>query len=120
MFLDQLANGLVLGTIIAITAVGLSLIFGVTGLVNFAHGDLVTLGAVLALVLTIPADVDPGGAGFPFSRPVVSTQTKHDMLWMAFTIVLGGRVPSNFPEIFFEDNGCLITPTLALRGVHFR
>lgn len=40
--------GLKLGAIIALSSIGLSLIFGVTGLVNFAHGDLVTLGAVLA------------------------------------------------------------------------
>lgn len=80
MFLDQLANGIVLGTIIAITAVGLSLIFGVTGLVNFAHGDLVTLGAVVALVLTVPADVDPGGVGLPF--------------WLALVlaVVIGGAL----------------------------
>lgn len=40
--------GLKLGAIIALSSIGLSLIFGVTGLVNFAHGDLVTLGAVIA------------------------------------------------------------------------
>lgn len=39
--------GLKLGAIIALSAVGLSLIFGVTGLVNFAHGELMTLGAVV-------------------------------------------------------------------------
>lgn len=39
--------GLKLGAIIALSAIGLSLIFGVTGLVNFAHGELVTLGALV-------------------------------------------------------------------------
>lgn len=43
--------GLKFGAIIALSSVGLSLIFGVTGLVNFAHGDMVTLGAVLAFFL---------------------------------------------------------------------
>lgn len=54
-FADQLASvpqlfldGIKLGSIIAITSIGLSLIFGTTGLVNFAHGELVTLGAVVA------------------------------------------------------------------------
>jgi branched-chain amino acid transport system permease protein len=42
--------GLKLGAIIALCAIGLSLIFGVTGLVNFAHGELVTLGAMLAFL----------------------------------------------------------------------
>ncbi len=41
-------DGIKLGSIIAITAIGLSLIFGTTGLVNFAHGELVTFGAVVA------------------------------------------------------------------------
>ena len=41
------AEGLRFGLIIALAAVGLSLIFGTTGLTNFAHGELVTLGALL-------------------------------------------------------------------------
>lgn len=41
-------NGIKLGLIIAMCSVGLSLIFGTTGLINFAHGELVTLGAVTA------------------------------------------------------------------------
>lgn len=43
-----LANGLKLATIIAITSIGLSLIFGTTGLSNFAHGEMVTFGAIIA------------------------------------------------------------------------
>ena len=41
--------GLKLGAVIALASIGLSLIFGVTGLVNFAHGELLALGAVAAL-----------------------------------------------------------------------
>ncbi|MDE0235932.1 MAG: branched-chain amino acid ABC transporter permease [bacterium] len=41
-------NGLKFGLIIAMSAIGLSLIYGTTGLVNFAHGELVTFGAVIA------------------------------------------------------------------------
>jgi len=45
----QLAfEGLNLGLIIALAAMGLSLIFGTTGLTNFAHGELLTLGALIA------------------------------------------------------------------------
>ncbi len=46
-----LVIGLKFGAIIALSSIGLSLVFGVTGLVNFAHGDIVTLGAVLAFFL---------------------------------------------------------------------
>ena len=41
-------NGFKFGLIIAMSAIGLSLIYGTTGLVNFAHGELVTFGAVIA------------------------------------------------------------------------
>ena len=50
-FVDLFVLGLKLGAIIALSAVGLSLVFGVTGLVNFAHGELVTFGAVIAFWL---------------------------------------------------------------------
>jgi branched-chain amino acid transport system permease protein len=46
-----LMNGLIWGLIIALIALGLSLIFGVMGIVNMAHGDLYMLGAVLAFFL---------------------------------------------------------------------
>jgi len=46
-----LVGGIVLSIIIALSALGLSLIFGTTGLTNFAHGELLTLGAFTALVL---------------------------------------------------------------------
>lgn len=42
------ASGFSVGLIIGVAAIGLSLIFGVTGLVNFAHGELVTFGALVA------------------------------------------------------------------------
>jgi len=50
-FAQLLVEGIKFGSIIAITAVGLSLIFATTGLINFAHGELVTLGATVAFVL---------------------------------------------------------------------
>jgi neutral amino acid transport system permease protein len=46
--LQLVVEGIKLGAIIAITAVGLSLVFGTTRLINFAHGELVTLGAMVA------------------------------------------------------------------------
>jgi neutral amino acid transport system permease protein len=48
--LQQLVSGLRFGLIIAMTAIGLSLVFGTTGLINFAHGDIVIFGAFAAWV----------------------------------------------------------------------
>jgi branched-chain amino acid transport system permease protein len=47
------AEGLRFGLIIALAAVGLSLIFGTTGLTNFAHGEIVTGGALIAWFLNV-------------------------------------------------------------------
>ena len=44
-FIDYTVNGLVIGNIYALLAVGLALIFGVANLINFAHGSVYTLGA---------------------------------------------------------------------------
>jgi branched-chain amino acid transport system permease protein len=46
-------EGIKFGLIIAICAVGLSLIFGTTGLVNFAHGEMVTWGALVAFFVNV-------------------------------------------------------------------
>jgi branched-chain amino acid transport system permease protein len=45
--INRLVAGLSFGLLLALASVGLSLIFGTTGLTNFAHGEMVTLGAVL-------------------------------------------------------------------------
>ncbi|MCG7286557.1 branched-chain amino acid ABC transporter permease [Cellulomonas sp. ACRRI] len=47
---QQASSGLVFGVLLALASVGLSLIYGTTGLSNFAHGEQVTLGAIVAYV----------------------------------------------------------------------
>ncbi|HRE29424.1 MAG TPA: branched-chain amino acid ABC transporter permease, partial [Anaerolineales bacterium] len=47
---DQTVNGLVIGNIYALTAVGLALIFGVSNLINFAHGSVYLIGAYVGWV----------------------------------------------------------------------
>ncbi len=48
--IQLLVDGIKLGLIIGMCAIGLSLVFGTTGLVNFSHGEFVTLGAVTAFL----------------------------------------------------------------------
>jgi branched-subunit amino acid ABC-type transport system permease component len=52
-----LVDGLRFGLLIAMAAVGLSLIFGTTGLTNFAHGELVTAGALVAWFVNVSGGV---------------------------------------------------------------
>ncbi len=48
----RIINGLNFGLLLGLAAIGLSLVFGTTGLSNFAHGEMVTTGAVAVLVLS--------------------------------------------------------------------
>lgn len=55
--LQQIVNGLTLGSLYALVAIGFSLIYGVVRLVNFAHGDLMMIGAFLTLALVGAGEV---------------------------------------------------------------
>jgi branched-chain amino acid transport system permease protein len=50
-FLQQLINGLAVGSIYALIALGYTMVYGVLRLINFAHGDLFTYGAYLGMTL---------------------------------------------------------------------
>ncbi|HQT78644.1 MAG: hypothetical protein B7Z80_12730 [Rhodospirillales bacterium 20-64-7] len=76
---QTLVDGLVLGGIYALSAVGFSLIFGVLHVINLSHGILVLIGAYLALIFSQALQVDPlltlplvmavlFAAGYPYQR----------------------------------------------------
>jgi branched-chain amino acid transport system permease protein len=49
-FLQQLINGIVLGSIYGLVAIGYTMVYGIIGMINFAHGDVFMVGAFLALI----------------------------------------------------------------------
>jgi branched-chain amino acid transport system permease protein len=49
-FLQQLINGLTLGSIYGLIAIGYTMVYGIIGMINFAHGDVFMVGAFLALI----------------------------------------------------------------------
>src|SRR6266699_1272940 len=49
-FLQQLINGIVLGSIYGLVAIGYTMVYGIIGMINFAHGDVFMVGAFLALL----------------------------------------------------------------------
>jgi len=55
--LQRLADGIRLGLIIAMCSVGLSLVFGATGLTNFAHGEMVTFGGLMAFLFNVTLEI---------------------------------------------------------------
>ena len=50
-FIQQLINGLTLGSIYGLIAIGYTMVFGIIGMVNFAHGDVFMLSAFIALIV---------------------------------------------------------------------
>ena len=52
MLLEQLINGITLGSIYAIVALGFTLVFGVLGIINMAHGEIFMFGAFIGVIVT--------------------------------------------------------------------
>src|SRR3954453_531125 len=50
-FVQQLINGLTLGSIYGLIAIGYTMVFGIIGMVNFAHGDVFMVSAFIALIM---------------------------------------------------------------------
>jgi branched-chain amino acid transport system permease protein len=49
-FVDQLINGLTLGSIYGLIAIGYTMVYGIIGMINFAHGEIFMIGAFTALI----------------------------------------------------------------------
>lgn len=52
-FVQQLINGLTLGSIYGLIAIGYTMVYGIIGMINFAHGDIFMVGAFISLILIL-------------------------------------------------------------------
>ncbi len=52
-FIQQLINGVTLGSIYGLIAIGYTMVYGIIGMINFAHGDIFMIGAFVSLILFI-------------------------------------------------------------------
>ena len=62
IFLQQIINGLVLGSIYALVALGYTMVYGILGLINFAHGEVVMVGALVCysvMTALLPTGLPP-------------------------------------------------------------
>jgi branched-chain amino acid transport system permease protein len=59
-FVQQLINGLALGSIFGLIAIGYTMVYGIIGMINFAHGDVFMVGAFLAIITLIVLGVGSG------------------------------------------------------------
>jgi branched-chain amino acid transport system permease protein len=67
IFLQQLINGVTLGSVYALVALGYTMVYGIIGLINFAHGEVVMIGAMVSLsVITWLL-----GVGAPLPAPLI-------------------------------------------------
>lgn len=53
IFTQQLINGITVGSVYALVALGYTMVYGIIGLINFAHGDVVMVGAMIATTLVV-------------------------------------------------------------------
>jgi branched-chain amino acid transport system permease protein len=79
-FFQQLINGLTLGSIYGLIAIGYTMVYGIIGMINFAHGDIFTVGAFMALITFLALTTYIGGV------PVTAAL----LLMMAVAAILTG------------------------------
>jgi branched-chain amino acid transport system permease protein len=84
-FIQQLINGLNIGAIYALIALGYTMVYGILRLINFAHGDVYMVGAFIGLGLAKLLGYSTGVAGY-------NAETAHMSLWGGFALVIIGSM----------------------------
>jgi len=84
-FLQQLINGIALGSIYGLIAIGYTMVYGIIGMINFAHGDIFMVGSFIALIAFL-ALIALGLTFVPLALIIVL------LIAMAFTAVWGWTV----------------------------
>ncbi len=136
LFLQNLANGISLGGLYALIAIGYTMIYGILRLINFAHGDIVMIGAYLAfygitlvalpwyiafplaIVLTVAVGLCVERVAYrplrnaPRISVMISAIGASLLLENVVNVVCGGR-PKAFPQ------PKVFTTTLTISDIHF-
>ena len=84
-FVQQLINGVTLGSIYGLIAIGYTMVYGIIGMINFAHGDIFMVGAFIALIAFL-ALIAIGVTAIPLALFLVL------LIAMAFTALYGWTV----------------------------
>jgi branched-chain amino acid transport system permease protein len=87
-FLQQLINGVTLGSIYGLIAIGYTMVYGIIGMINFAHGDIFMVGSFIALMMILALGLT-GAAGLAFMLLALLIVL---IVAMAFTSVWGWTV----------------------------
>ncbi len=98
--LQQLVNGLALASVYALLAVGVTLVFGLTGIVNFAHGEFLIFGALVASSLI--------GAGLPFPLACLAALVAAGLIGLGVERLLFRPIASEPVRGFIVSLGLII------------
>jgi len=129
LVLQTLLDGLVLGGMYALSAVGFSLIFGVLHVVNLSHGVIVLIGAYISLFLWQALGVDPlagipivmlvlFGFGYAYQRTVIQLAVDRSSLLASMLVTFGvALMLRNALVWIFSPDFKNITPSYAFTSV---
>ena len=70
-FLQQLINGITLGSIYGLIAIGYTMVYGIIGMINFAHGDVFMVGGFVSLIAIVALGITGGSGFFPIIMALV-------------------------------------------------
>ena len=84
-FLQQLINGLTLGSIYGLIAIGYTMVYGIIGMINFAHGEIYMIGAFISIIALLVLGLI-GVSYVPLALALVLLTT------MLFTAIYGWTV----------------------------
>src|SRR5947209_6599116 len=84
-FLQQLINGLTLGSIYGLIAIGYTMVYGIIGMINFAHGEIYMIGAFISIIAFLMLGL-AGVTYVPLALAIVLLTT------MFFTAIYGWTV----------------------------
>ena len=70
-FLQQLINGITLGSIYGLIAIGYTMVYGIIGMINFAHGDVFMVGGFVSLIAIVALGITGGSGFFPIILALV-------------------------------------------------
>src|SRR5216117_2873080 len=84
-FLQQLINGLTLGSIYGLIAIGYTMVYGIIGMINFAHGEIYMIGAFISIIALLVLGL-AGVSYVPLALALVLLTT------MLFTAIYGWAV----------------------------
>lgn len=131
LLLQTALNGLVLGGVYSLAAVGFSLIFGALGIVNLTHGIFVVCGAYAALILFTRFGIDPFFAtipvaivfffvGYAYQRFLIERAVSRASLVASLLVTFGvALIARNMLQVAFSPDVRTITPSYSFTSLTF-